>query len=176
MTQVLVLPGIFNSGPGHWQSRWEALHPEFRRVVQSDWDRPDCRAWVERLEGVVASSGPDTVLVAHSLGCLTVAHWAAASIHRIRGAMLVAAPDPAGSAFPPEARGFAPVPLQPLPFSSILVASTDDPYGGVEYAQRCGSAWGSEVVVAGALGHINAVSGLGDWPTGYELLRKLIEA
>lgn len=176
MTQVLLLPGIGDSGPLHWQSLWEAGHPGFHRVVQRDWEHPDCREWAQRLDEEVANSAPGTILVAHSLGCLLVAHWAARGTQRIHGALLVAVPDPARAAFPGNAVGFAPVPMQPLPFSSIVVASTDDPYASVEFSDRCASAWASELEVPGALGHINAESGLGDWPQGYALLKKLISA
>jgi predicted alpha/beta hydrolase family esterase len=172
---ILVLPGIGNSGPDHWQTRWERRHPNVRRVQQDDWDRPRRDAWVARLEAAVRTSGPDTVLVAHSLGCLLLAHWAASTVLPVRAAMLVAVPDPQGPAFPPEATGFHPLPLRRLPFRSLVVASRDDPYGGLPQAQRCAAAWGSRLVDAGALGHINAASGLGDWPQGLAWLEELLQ-
>jgi len=172
--QVLLLPGFLNSGPAHWQSRWEDGHPAFRRVMQRDWERPVCADWRAGLERAVRESGPDTVLVAHSLGCLLVPHWAAHTSLRIRAALLVAVPDPAGAGFPPQATGFHGSPQGRLPFRSIVVASTDDPYGSLEFSQRCASGWGSRFVCIGAAGHINADSGLGDWEEGYRLLEGLM--
>ena len=174
MSQVLIIPGIGNSGPEHWQSRWQTHQPQCRRVEQRDWDHPVALEWQAALEQAVAESGPDTVLVAHSLGCLLVANWAAVSQHKVRAALLVAAPDPTGPAFPTEAVGFAPVAMQPLPFASIVVSSDDDPYSSPDFAKNCADAWGSQLVTVGAAGHINADSGLGDWPEGFELLQSLI--
>lgn len=74
---VLILPGIGNSGPQHWQTLWQNSHPDFVRVEQRDWDRPVCAEWVAALDAAVRAAGPQAVLVAHSLGCLAVAHWAA---------------------------------------------------------------------------------------------------
>ncbi|WP_028239026.1 RBBP9/YdeN family alpha/beta hydrolase [Stutzerimonas azotifigens] len=165
-TSILIVPGIGSSGPEHWQSRWEAADPRMRRVEQADWDHPDRRVWQVQLARAVDEAGPDVLLVAHSLGCLLVAHWAAETRLPVRGALLVAVPDPEGPAFPPEATGFAPVPRQPLGFASLVVASEDDPYGSPAHAEGCAAAWGSRLLSIGAAGHINAASGLGDWPQG----------
>jgi predicted alpha/beta hydrolase family esterase len=169
---ILVLPGIGNSGPAHWQSLWQALLPNARRVAQRDWDHPVREAWVDALEAAVRECGDDVVLVAHSLGCLQLAHWAAATSCRIRGALLVAPPDPQGTAFPVEAVGFGPLPLARFAFASIVVASSDDPYGSIDHARRCAQAWGSRLVEIGPAGHVNASSGLGDWPQGRALLEE----
>jgi predicted alpha/beta hydrolase family esterase len=171
---VLVLPGIGDSGPEHWQTLWLMANPHMRRVVQQDWEHPRCDAWSEALDDAVRDCGPDLVLVAHSLACLLVAHWAASTRHQIHGALLVAVPDPEGSAFPPQAVGFTPLPMRRLPFASLVVASTNDPYGSLAYAHRCASAWGSRIVEAGAAGHLNAASGLGHWPQGLAWLEELV--
>jgi uncharacterized protein len=171
---VLILPGIGDSGPAHWQTLWQRAYPRVRRVVQTDWDRPQCDAWSAALDAAVGESSPGVVLVAHSLACLLVAHWAASTRHVIHGALLVAVPDPSGPAFPAEATGFSPLPMQRLPFTSLIVASSDDPYGSLAHAHRCASAWGSRIVEVGAAGHINAASGLGDWPAGLAWLGELM--
>jgi len=171
----LILPGYGNSGPEHWQSLWEAANPAFRRIEQRDWGRPVCAEWVAALEQAVANSGPNTVLVAHSLACLLVVHWAASTRLPIKAALLVAVPDPLGANFPSDALGFAPLPKQPLPFLSQMVASSDDPFSDQEYSQACAAAWGSRWMSIGAAGHINGSSGLGDWPQGLQLLRALID-
>ena len=170
---ALILPGIGNSGPQHWQSRWEQANPEFVRVQQRDWDAPVRDDWVAAIEDAASRAGPDVVLVAHSLGCLAVAHWAAMPHSPVRGALLVAVPDPGGPAFPVEASGFGQPPEMPFAFTSIVVISDDDPYGTTAFSTQCAKAWGSRVVRIGNCGHINAESGLGDWPAGFDLLRKL---
>ena len=171
---VLILPGRGNSDPQHWQSRWEATHPHFHRVIQDEWERPACSAWLQRLEVAVIASGPGTVLVAHSLGCLLAVHWAARadarSLGHVKAALLVGVPDPLRPAFPPELVGFEPVPMQALPFASIVVASTTDPYGSWEHSRDCAAAWSSRLVTIGAAGHINTASGFGDWKQGFKLL------
>ena len=171
---VLLVPGIGNSGPDHWQSRWQATSPHYRRVEQRDWDRPVRAEWEEALEQAVARAGSDTRLVAHSLGCLLVAHWLQTTRLRIAGALLVAVPDPAGAAFPREAVGFALVPRTRFACPGIVVASRNDPYGTLDFARGCAQAWGSRFVDIGDAGHINAASGLGDWAAGHELLGELV--
>jgi len=177
---VLVLPGYQNSGEGHWQTRWEAAHPTYARVQMPDWDHPSRDAWCRTLDEAVATADASILFAAHSLGCLTVAFWAAqyastAQRAKVAGALLVALPDPAGDQFPSDATGYAPVPLVGLPFPTIVVASTDDPYGSTAFSEACAKAWGSRWFEIGARGHINAESGLGDWPEGQRWLLSLTE-
>jgi hypothetical protein len=173
-TPILILPGMNGSGTDHWQTIWERLLPRARRVPARDWDRPVCADWVAALERAVAASGSEVVLVAHSLGCLQVAHWASQTALAARAALLVAPPDPNRSAFPAAALGFAPLPLVRLPFASTVVASEDDPYATLVFSRRCAQAWGSGFVDAGPRGHLNAQSGLGEWDEGLRILAKLI--
>lgn len=172
--KVLLLPGIGDSGPEHWQSRWQAAWPNYQRVVQRDWENPRRDEWVEALEQAVARAGADTRLVAHSLGCLLVAHWLQTTRLSVAGALLVAVPDPEGAAFPKQAIGFAPVPRTRLDCPSVVVASRDDPYATPDFARSCATAWGSRFVDIGEAGHINAASALGDWTSGHELLGQLV--
>jgi uncharacterized protein len=125
------------------------------------------------LEQAVAEMGESPVLVAHSLGCLCVANWAARTTFKIRGALLVAPPDPKEASFPSEATDFSPVPLHPFAFPSIVVASSNDPYGSLEFARACATGWGSRFVNIGPAGHINSESGHGDWPEGWALYQEL---
>jgi uncharacterized protein len=170
---VLILPGFGNSGPDHWQSHWEQANNSYIRVNQSDWDNPSCADWVTALESSVQLSGADTILVAHSLACLLVVHWAAQTNLPIKAALLVAVPNPEGPIFPAQAIGFDPLPRKRLPFKSTLIASTNDPYGGIAYAEECAAIWGSDLVNIGEAGHINSASGLGTWPEGHRLLQQL---
>ena len=170
---VLILPGLFNSGPEHWQSRWEAANPALQRVMQDDWERPRCGDWVARLDAAVLAT-PDAVLVAHSSSCALVAHWAESGFAgRVRGALLVAPSDPEAPSYPAGPTGFAPMPLRRLPFASVVVASTNDFYVSRERAELFAAAWGSRLVVIGEAGHINSESGLGDWPACLAILEEL---
>lgn len=173
MTSVLILPGIGGSGPRHWQSLWEAAEPSFRRVEMPSWEQPELEAWLSALTSATELARSPVVIVAHSLGCLAVAHFAARG-GRFKAALLVAVPDPERPAFPAEARSFAPVPLVPLGFPSCVVVSENDPYGCVPFAERCAKAWGSELSNMGPVGHINADSELGAWPAGRQLLASLL--
>jgi predicted alpha/beta hydrolase family esterase len=170
--RVLVLPGYQNSGPEHWQSRWELAGPAMRRVEQADWDRPELADWVAELDRAVTAEAGPVVLVAHSLGCITVAHWAARYDRPVLGALLVAPAD-IDTADVPELVNFRPVPLAPLPFPATVVASTDDPWCSPERSRAFAAAWGARLEFAGAHGHLNSESGLGDWPFGRRLLAEL---
>lgn len=172
---VLVLPGYGDSEPEHWQTLWERRHG-YVRVPQDDWLAPECAAWVRRLEDAVRGTASPAVLVAHSLACALVAHWAAAgSTARVAGALLVAPPDvDEVRHYLPEVESFAPVPLAPLPFRAIVVASTTDPYVEPARARAFAAAWGARFVDAGDAGHLNAESGFGEWPAGHRLLAELL--
>jgi uncharacterized protein len=172
--RVFLLPGWQNSGPGHWQSRWQALHG-FQRVDQDDWLWPRRGDWMARLEDTLLADDRPALLVAHSLGCHLVAAWAAHSRHtpRVAGALLVAPPDLERADQPPQVQTWAPMRRQALPFASTLVLSADDPFCSAGCGLQLAADWGSEIVSLGAAGHINADSGLGDWPEGIGLLRAL---
>ena len=173
-TNVLILPGWQNSGPDHWQSRWERSHG-YQRVEQHDWQRPLRGDWIARLEDVLLTCTEPAVLVAHSLGCLAVAAWSAHSrnTHLVKAALLVAPPDTERGDIAHMLPGWT-VPLQPLPFGSVVFASGNDPFCSLARAKRFASTWGGRFVGIGQSGHINADSGLGDWPKAHaELLRLL---
>lgn len=168
---ILTVPGLWDSGPEHWQSLWERRYPEWRRVTHRDWVSPVRAEWVAELDAAIALSEGPPILVAHSLGCATIAHWAASNSRlRISGAMLVAPADVDAPGFPPEAQGFGPMPMARLPFPTLVVASSDDPYAGIERARAFADAWGGRLVDIGAAGHISAAEGFGEWPEGRQLL------
>lgn len=172
-TPILIVPGIGDSDANHWQTRWQRKSGTAVRLAIEDWENPECGLWIDAIDAAVEKLGASTVIVAHSLGCLAVAHWAASSTVAVRGALLVAVPDPDGPNFPRAARGFSPLPLARLSFPSIVVASDDDPYGSPDHARRCAKAWGSHLVMAGNRGHLNSASSLGDWESGWALLQSL---
>jgi len=165
---ILIVPGWNNSGPGHWQSRWEARMQTARRVDLGDWDAPVRSTWVDALVAAVAATTRPALLVAHSLGVLTVAHAAPRfGAGRVAGAFLVAPPDLEQQPRPAEIDpAFLPIPKVPLPFPSVLVHSNSDPYCQVSRALEFARAWGSETADAGDAGHINTASGHGPWPEG----------
>lgn len=165
---ILIVPGLGGSGPDHWQTRWERQLSTARRVVQHDVDAPERGSWIEALLRAVADGERPAVLVAHSLGVITVAHAAdALAGSRVAGAFLVAPPDLDDAAIrPPETSGFAPLPRAPLPFPSVLAASRTDPFCAYERAEDMAYAWGSALVDAGDAGHLNVASGHGPWPEG----------
>lgn len=166
MREVIIVPGIGGSGEAHWQSRWEKAEPRMRRFSPSSWDEPALDDWIEALDRQVGKSAEAPLLVAHSLSCLLVAYWAGGTRHAAAGALLVAPPDPASAVFPVEAVHFSNPPTTALPFPSLVIASSDDPYGSLTYSRARADQWGSAFIDAGAHGHLNGSSGLGDWPEG----------
>lgn len=176
-TPVLIVPGYRGSGPEHWQSMWEVSDPVFRRVVQRDWNRPELSDWLETLNDHIAACEAPAVIVAHSLACSLVAHWAQRYGRGVKAALLVSPSDvDSPSHTPAEVRSFSPMPLAPLPFSSTVVASTNDPRVDLERAELFARSWGSRLVVIREAGHINESSGLGEWLEGKVLLQELLRA
>ena len=173
---VLILPGWENSGTKHWQSLWEQRHG-YRRVEQHDWMKPLRGDWVARLEDMVLSCDEPAVLVAHSLGCILVAAWAAHSgqTAKVRAALLVAPGDLERDDLRQVIPGWAPIVRQPLPFHSLMIAGQDDPYCEAAGSRLRARDWGARFVDAGARGHINGESGLGNWPEGRERLNELLK-
>ncbi|MBZ2208173.1 RBBP9/YdeN family alpha/beta hydrolase [Massilia soli] len=168
---VLILAGLWNSGPDHWQTHWERKHPGWKRAVHRDWNNPECDEWVAEVNAAIAESAGPPVLVAHSLACVTVAKWAATdSPLNVAGAFLVAPSDVDAPSYPVEAEGFQPMPMEKLPFPSIVVASSNDEYLTLERARAIAAAWGSRFVEIGEAGHINGASGYGEWPEGERML------
>uniref|UniRef100_UPI000826F6F4 RBBP9/YdeN family alpha/beta hydrolase n=1 Tax=Hydrogenophaga palleronii TaxID=65655 RepID=UPI000826F6F4 len=177
---VLVLPGRGNSPAAHWQTHWEAADPGLARVLQREWLTPRRDEWVRTLAEVLAARSTPAVLVAHSLAVSLVIHLVAAwpSLYPgkalpVRGALLVAPSDVEAADYPPGPVGFDPLPLAPLPFPSIVVASTDDPRVTLERARFFATAWGARLEIAGALGHMGSDSNLGDWPQAKRWLEEV---
>ncbi len=163
---ILIIPGLGDSGPDHWQSRWEAKLSTASRVVQRNWQNPRLEDWTTRIVGAVEAATRPVLFVAHSLGVTAVVH-AAPRLPKdvVRGAFLVA--PPADSVLLEAAGpGFTPLPRAPLPFPSLLVASRNDPYAPFEESEEISYAWGSRLLDAGEAGHLNADSGHGPWPEG----------
>ena len=171
---VLILSGLWNSGPTHWQTHMEQKHPAFVRVPHRDYNNPLREEWVNELDAAIAAAEGPPILVAHSLACMLVAHWAqSGSKLKVAAAMLVAPSDVEAPSYPVDVNGFAPIPLAPLGFPSVVVASTSDEYVSVERARQFADAWGSEFKLIRNAGHINGASGYGEWPEGEQILAGL---
>ncbi|BBE73296.1 RBBP9/YdeN family alpha/beta hydrolase [Oharaeibacter diazotrophicus] len=173
----LVVPGYRGSPAGHWQHDWLRRDPRAVLVDQEDFDRPDLALWLERLEMAVRAR-PGSLIVAHSLGCVLVAHLAARKPDLpVAGALLVAPADVDRLVHRcSDFLGFAPVPRRPLPFPAIVVASRNDPYAAFDRAAGLADAWGAGLVDLGDAGHVNIASGHGHWPEGFVLADGLTTA
>jgi uncharacterized protein len=174
---ILLIPGLNNSGPDHWQTRWQQRLPGAVRAELGSWDSPRKTAWITNLGIAIRNIAGPKILVAHSLGCHAVAWWAKQEPEvaelDIKGALLVAPPDVDSVSKGSKLADFGPAPRTFLPFPSLLVASQNDPYCGIQHAQKLARRWRARFVNAGLFGHINADSGIGDWPYGLSLLDTL---
>lgn len=174
---ILIVPGLDNSGPDHWQSRWIDKMSNARRVEQDNWSNPVAEDWVSKLNEAILYATRPVVLVGHSLGVHAVARVAERLVDtKVKGAFLVATPDlEAISGEYPQIKSFLPVPSAPLPFPSFLIASETDPLCSIERAKGFALDWGAEMHNAGDAGHINSESGHGPWPDGMLMFARFLQ-
>jgi len=173
---ILILPGLGNSGPGHWQRRWAERFKTGRVVEHDEWDDPDLRDWTAAIVEAVEAADKPVVIVAHSLAISALVHAAPRFPEgKVKGALLVSPPDHEGKAIPRAAQNFGNVPTDPLPFPSLLVVSNNDELVSPERAAQMAAAWGSELHFAGDAGHINVASGHGPWPEGLLMFTRLMQ-
>jgi hypothetical protein len=175
--RYLILPGWQGSGPDHWQTHWQKLLPNTTRVEQLDWLNPEPGAWVEQLEHSIATSNGPCVIIAHSLGCITLSHWAAlasnSQLVKVSGALLVAPADVERPGCPAALQGFAPIRSERLPFPSLLIGSSNDAAASAVRARQLAAQWGSEYVQLEDAGHINPKAGFSRWESGFAYLYQL---
>ncbi|WP_339490259.1 RBBP9/YdeN family alpha/beta hydrolase [Pseudomonas sp. EL_65y_Pfl2_R95] len=175
--RYLIIPGWHGSAPEHWQSHWQRVLPNSSRVEQVDWQYPQQASWVEQLQRGIAEDSRPVVLITHSLGCVTVAHWAAQApkqlLSKVLGALLVAPADVERTNCPELLRNFAPIPTAKLPFPSQLIGSDNDSAATPERALQLAHDWGSEVSILRGVGHINVSSGHNRWEQGFGHLYRL---
>lgn len=168
---LLLVPGWHGSGPEHWQQHWWRQAPGSVLLEQNDWVTPAPQDWVARLHHAIRTAPGPLVLVAHSLGCITVAHWAQHySDDKVLGALLVAPADVERPDAPAALRPFAPIPLDALPFPALLVGSENDRAASLPRARFLARAWQADFINAGRAGHINVASGHHQWEQGRILL------
>ncbi len=180
---IVIVPGLRDHVPEHWQTLLERKLDKVVSVPRMAPDAPQrlsCTAWVERLDVCLAQVDGPAVLAAHSAGCAIVVHWAQRHDRAIRGALLATPPDfatPMPAPYPTletlAANGWTPLPRRPLPFPSIVAASTNDPLARFERVAELAAHWGSRIENLGAVGHLNPASGYGEWPLAEALLREL---
>lgn len=170
------VPGLGGSGQDHWQTFWEKAYPEIVRVEQVDWDHPVCDVWVEKLVRTIDMADRPVVLIAHSLGCATIVHAAKHNkLNGIAAAFLVAMPDVERTDFPKECIGFSPMPRMNLPFSSLMIASENDPYISSAELKKWAGILGSDFISVGEREHIGTVAKLEYWEEGQELFQNFVE-
>ena len=177
---VLVVPGLRDHVEEHWQTLLAKKLPRVHVVPPMGRENLDCDARVAALERATHEVGGPIVIVAHSAGVLTVVHWAARTIRAVRGALLAVPPDferPMPQGYPTvgqlRAAGWLPIPAAPLPFPSIVAASTNDPLCRFNRVCNMALEWRSRFVDLGDVGHLNPASGFGEWPRAEELVRDL---
>lgn len=174
---ILIAPGLGNSDADHWQRRWASRIPNARIIEQDDWNEPVLADWIDRIHREVMLATRPVVLVGHSLSVSAIVHTAQLRLKdtKVRGAFLVSPPDFESGALPDTVSAFGNVPTDPLPFPSMVIASTTDPLVSVERAQGFAADWGSDFKFAGDAGHINAASGHGPWPEGMLMFAELMK-
>jgi predicted alpha/beta hydrolase family esterase len=177
---ILIVPGLRDHVPQHWQTLLEQKLTNARSVPRMERDKLSCAAWVARLDESLAAIAGPVILVAHSAGVMIVVHWAQTHRRPIAGALLAAPPDfesplpegyPTGGAL--RASGWLPTPRARLPFPTTVGASTNDPLGRYDRVEALAQAWGSKLVNLGNVGHLNPASGYGEWPQAEALIGEL---
>ena len=179
---VLIVPGLRDHVEQHWQTLLAQQLPHAHTVPPMGRKDLDCARRAQAIETAMAALPGAVVIVAHSGGCITVAHWAQHSAHagRVRGALLATPPDfehamPEG--YPTlaalQAAGWLPVPRQRLPFRSLVALSDNDPLAQRPAVLRLAQDWGSETLDLGPVGHLNPASGFGHWPLARTLVQRL---
>lgn len=167
MNKILLVPGLHNSGPDHWQSRWHQQFPQWQRMLGLPWDKPDLTVWSAKLASKLRSRRSRVHLVAHSFGALTAIAAARLQPDKVSSILIVAPADPARFGIPDEALAGS------IKVSAQLIASRNDPWMSFERAEYWSRKWQVPLFDAGEVGHINAQSGHGEWSQGLNLLNTL---
>ncbi|GAA0284035.1 RBBP9/YdeN family alpha/beta hydrolase [Rhodovulum strictum] len=172
MTRTLIVPGVDGSPAAHWQSWWLGVEPSSRLVDQANWSKPQPDDWETEIAGAILHY-PDSILVGHSLGAITIARVLTRWPHlKVRAAMLVAPAEPRREG---RLAAFAPIPERPLRVPTLVVASRNDPWMTFTRASHLAGAWGAALYDMGFAGHVNVESGFGPWPRGLELRDELLQ-
>lgn len=182
---VLIVPGLRDAMAQHWQTLLQARLQAAGRAVQAvppmGRDTLDCATRVAAIEQAAQAIQGPLQVVAHSGGCLMLAHWAQRTQRVLHSALLAVPPDfesPMPEGYPTiaalRAGGWLPMPRTVLPFRSLVCASTNDPLARFERVADLAADWGSALVNLGEVGHLNPASGHGPWPMAELLLDELV--
>ena len=164
----VLVPGLYDSGPEHWQSIWQTRHDFWLRVNQSRWNNPDIGLWIDAIRRLLAGRHRPAILIGHSFGALASCCVAASGEQPVVGLLLVAPSEP--SRFEVDDH----VPVTRLGVPAIVVASHNDPLMRFPRAVGWSKLWHADIADLGEAGHINAESGFGAWTYGLELLCGLV--
>jgi len=177
---VLIVPGLRDHVERHWQTLLARRLPRVRSVPPMGREDLDCETRVRAIERSAQAIPGPLIIVAHSGGCIMVAHWARQTTRTVRGALLATPPDfeeamPDGYPTIEALRtgGWLPVPRKRLPFPSLVAISRNDPLGRFERVAALGRDWGGACVDLGEVGHLNPASGFGDWPQAEAFIAQL---
>jgi predicted alpha/beta hydrolase family esterase len=166
-SDLIVIPGLGGPDPDHWQVRWGSKLSTARIVEQREWEVPSPEEWIAEIVAAVAEATKPAMILAHGLGAIATVHAAPAFPPGIvRGAFLVAPVDVERPGLDAHLHAFSPLPRDPLPFPSLVVASRTDPFCDYDRADDFAHAWGSAIVDAGEAGSLDGASGHGPWPEG----------
>jgi predicted alpha/beta hydrolase family esterase len=177
---VLFVPGLRDHVEDHWQTHAARAFPGSVTVEPLTTDRLSRSARVAAVDAALQAIAGEVVIVAHSAGCLMVAHWAKAPTRQVKAALLVTPADvehPLPQGYPAledlGANGWIPIPRTRLPFPANVVASRNDPLARFDRIEGLASAWGAVLHDAGPVGHLNPAGGYGPWPDGHGLIEQL---
>ena len=177
---ILIVPGLRGHVAEHWQTLLANRLQKVRTVPPMGRDNIDCGARCAAIERAVQAIKGDIILVAHSGGAISVAHWALTTRRPVRAALLATPPDfetPMPDGYPTMAElehaGWLPIPWDPLPFPSVVAASRDDHLARFERVEEMAADWGSDLVDLGAVGHLNPESGFGEWTMAVQLVHDI---
>ncbi|WP_114417691.1 RBBP9/YdeN family alpha/beta hydrolase [Marinospirillum perlucidum] len=176
----LILPGWHGSGQDHWQTHWQQTLPHSQRLQVQSWEQPNPDDWRQALETTLQSADQPLVLIAHSLGCINLANWAAQAhpqlLKKVAAALLVAPADVERHGCPAELTPFAPIARQALPFPTLVLGSDNDPAATSARIEELASDWQADVRILGKVGHINTASGHTHWEEGKSWLELLLKS
>lgn len=183
---TLIVPGLHNSGPDHWQTWIEDQIPGSTRVDQDDWESPRIRPWAQNVERAILSANKPVFIIAHSFGVLASIMGAANVADQVSGALFVAPADPSRFTVSGERINqdsseldtglYHYIPKEHLGYPSILAASIDDYCMPFKRTAWWSKVWGARLVSLGNAGHVNAQSGYGKWPFGLDLYQDVVKA
>lgn len=187
MSTILIVPGLRDHVEEHWQTLLaadlKASGQKVHTVAPMGRTEIDCAGRVAAIERDAQAIGEPFIIVAHSAGCLMVAHWAQKTRCKVQGALLAVPPDfarPMPEGYPTMAElreaGWLPVPQERLPFPSIVAASHDDPLASFGRVAELAHSWGSRLVDVGHVGHLNPASGFGYWPRAGFFIAELADS